>query len=107
MGETIRRVPTSKPAGLFKTPITQTTKKEKRAIPFIITSAVREVERRGISEVGIYRVSGSATDMAKLKRAYESNPYEAEQLLNECDIHSVAGILKQYLRDLPESIFTK
>ena len=49
--ETIRRVPTSKPAGLFKTPITQTTKKEKRAVPFIITSAVREVERRGIAEV--------------------------------------------------------
>lgn len=104
--ETIRRVPTSKPAGLFKTPITQTTKKEKRAVPFIITSAVREVERRGIAEVGIYRVNGSAVDMGRLKRAYESNPYEAEQLLKECDIHAVAGILKQYLRDLPECIFT-
>ena len=44
--------------------------------------------------------------MARLKRAYESNPYEAEQLLKECDIHAVAGILKQYLRDLPECIFT-
>jgi len=104
--ETIRRVPTAKPTGLFKTSINQTTKKEKRAVPFIITSAVREVERRGITEVGIYRVSGSATDMAKLKRAYESNPYEAEQLLKECDVHAVAGILKQYLRDLPECIFT-
>ena len=104
--ETIRRVPAAKPTGLFRTSISQTTKKEKRAIPFIITSAVREVERRGITEVGIYRVSGSATDMARLKRAYESNPYEAEQLLKECDVHAVAGILKQYLRDLPESIFT-
>jgi len=104
--ETIRRVPTAKPTGLFKTSIQQTTKKEKRAVPFIITSSVREVERRGITEVGIYRVSGSATDMARLKRAYESNPYEAEQLLKECDVHAVAGILKQYLRDLPECIFT-
>jgi hypothetical protein len=40
------------PAGLFKAPIQQTTKREKRAVPFIITSAVREVERRGITEVG-------------------------------------------------------
>ena len=104
--QTIRRVPAAKPTGLFKTSISQTTKKEKRAIPFIITSTVREVERRGVGEVGIYRVSGSATDMARLKRAYESNPYEAEQLLKECDVHAVAGILKQYLRDLPESIFT-
>jgi len=104
--ETTRRVPQSKPAGLFKTQIQQTTKKEKRAVPFIITSCVREVERRGINEVGIYRVSGSSADMARLKKAYETNPYEAEQLLKECDIHSVAGILKQYLRDLPESLFT-
>ena len=104
--ETIRRVPQSKPAGLFKTPIQATTKKEKRAVPFIITSTVREVERRGITEVGVYRVSGSSADMARLKKAYETNPYEAEQLLKECDIHSVAGILKQYLRELPECIFT-
>ena len=51
-----------------------------------------------IRQVGIYRVNGSAVDMGRLKRAFESNPYEAEQLLKECDIHAVAGILKQYLR---------
>ena len=43
-------------------------------------------------------MNGSAVDMGRLKRAFESNPYEAEQLLKECDIHAVAGILKQYLR---------
>ena len=105
--ETIRRVPNTKStAGLFGAPIQACTKKEKRAVPFIITSCVREVERRGITEVGIYRVSGSAVDVSKLKKAYEQNPYEAEQLLKECDIHSVAGTLKLFLRDLPESLFT-
>ena len=89
-----------------RTDISVSAKREKRAVPFIVTSCVREVERRGISEVGIYRVSGSAVDVAKLKKAYESNPYEAEQMLKECDIHSVAGTLKLYLRDLPESLFT-
>ena len=92
--------------GLFGTPISVTCRKEKRAVPFIITSCVREVERRGITEIGIYRVSGSTPDVQKLKKAYENNPYEAEQLLKECDIHSVAGTLKLYLRDLPESLFT-
>ena len=53
--ETMRRVPTNKATGLFGTPIAITCKKEKRAVPFIITSCVREVERRGISEIGIYR----------------------------------------------------
>lgn len=32
--------------------------------------------------------------------------YEAEQLLKEVDIHSVTGILKSYLRELPEALFT-
>ena len=105
--ETIRRVPNTKStAGLFGTPIQISTKKEMRPVPFIITSCVREVERRGITEVGIYRVSGSAVDVSRLKKAFEHNPYEAEQLLKECDIHSVAGTLKLYLRDLPESLFT-
>lgn len=71
-----------------------------------MSACVREVERRGMTEVGIYRVSGSASDVAKLKKSFETNAYEAEQLLKEVDIHSVTGILKSYLRDLPEALFT-
>lgn len=32
--------------------------------------------------------------------------YEAEQLLKDVDIHSVTGIFKSYLRELPETLFT-
>ncbi|ODN05287.1 Active breakpoint cluster region-related protein [Orchesella cincta] len=103
---TIRRVPTAKPSGLFGAKITQVCKREKRQIPFILTSCVREAERRGINEVGIYRVSGSASDVSRLKKAFETNSYEAEQLLKEVDIHSVTGTLKLYLRELPEALFT-
>jgi len=79
-----------------------------------------------MNEVGIYRVSGSASDLQKLKKSFESSKspkkyflfhinliyflsldaYEAEQLLKEVDIHSVTGILKSYLRELPEALFT-
>lgn len=48
-------------------------RREKRDIPFIVTSCIREVERRGMLEVGIYRVSGSASDLARLKKAFESS----------------------------------
>lgn len=103
---TLRRVPTSKPGALFGAKMNQVLKREKRDIPFIISACIREVERRGMAEVGIYRVSGSASDLAKLKKSFESNAYEAEQLLKEVDIHSVTGILKSYLRELPEALFT-
>lgn len=84
-----------------------------------------------MNEVGIYRVSGSASDLQKLKKSFESSEfffnlesywndgimlylfnalftdaYEAEQLLKEVDIHSVTGNLKSYLRELPEALFT-
>lgn len=106
-------------------------RREKRNIPFIISACIREVERRGMYEIGVYRVSGSASDLAKLKKSFETSKcgrcdwffeifilffcsfvhsfadnYEAEQLLKEVDIHSVTGILKSYLRELPEALFT-
>lgn len=37
---------------------------------------------------------------------FVSDAYEAEQLLKEVDIHSVTGVLKLYLRELPEALFT-
>ncbi|GAB0093247.1 active breakpoint cluster region-related protein [Sergentomyia squamirostris] len=102
----LRRVPTSKPGALFGSKMQQVVKREKRNTPFIISACIREVERRGMAEVGIYRVSGSASDLMRLRKSFETNPYEAEQLLKEVDIHSVTGILKSYLRELPEALFT-
>lgn len=103
---TLRRVPSAKPQGLFGAKIQQVCKREKRDVPFIVTACVREVERRGVGEVGLYRVSGSASDLAKLRKSFESNSYEAEQLLKEVDVHSVTGVLKLYLREMPEALFT-
>lgn len=102
----LRRVPAGKVGSLFGEKIQAVCKRQKRNIPFIITACIREVERRGMSEVGIYRVSGSQSDITKLKKSFETNSYEAEQLLKEVDIHSVTGILKLYLRELPEALFT-
>ncbi|XP_018577820.1 active breakpoint cluster region-related protein [Anoplophora glabripennis] len=102
----LRRVPTGKIGALFGEKIQAVCKRQKRNVPFIVTACIREVERRGMSEVGIYRVSGSALDISKLKKSFETNSYEAEQLLKEVDIHSVTGILKLYLRELPEALFT-
>ncbi|XP_022919378.1 active breakpoint cluster region-related protein isoform X2 [Onthophagus taurus] len=102
----LRRVPTGKTGALFGEKIQQVCRRQKRDIPFIVCACIREVERRGMGEVGIYRVSGSVSDLQRLKKSFESNSYEAEQLLKEVDIHSVTGVLKLYLRELPEALFT-
>ena len=52
------RFPAGKVYGAFGVPIQAVAKKEKSEIPYLIVGCVREVERRGMKEVGIYRVSG-------------------------------------------------
>lgn len=43
---------------------------------------IEEVEKRGIDEVGIYRISGVATDIQALKAAFDtSKPFLTPSLL--------------------------
>lgn len=99
------RVPHAKLCSTFGMDITQVCKKEKTNVPLLIQLCVNEVERRGMREVGIYRMSGTSTDIQRLKKAFETNPYVAELLLRDIDINSVTGFLKTYLRELPEGLF--
>lgn len=42
-------------------------------VPHVVRCCVEEVERRGMDEVGIYRVSGGALDISTLKAAFDSS----------------------------------
>ena len=54
---------------------------EQRRYPFIIQETAAEVERRGMSEVGIYRVNGAASEIKKLRQMFETCPRQAKQQL--------------------------
>lgn len=42
-------------------------------MPHVVRCCVEEVERRGMDEVGIYRISGATNDIAELKTAFDSS----------------------------------
>lgn len=42
-------------------------------VPHVVRCCVEEVERRGMDEVGIYRISGGAGDISTLKAAFNSS----------------------------------
>lgn len=44
-------------------------------MPYIVRQCLEEIERRGMEEVGIYRVSGVATDIQALKTAFDTSEY--------------------------------
>ncbi|CAH1155850.1 unnamed protein product [Phaedon cochleariae] len=78
------------------------------SIPIIIKRCVEEVERRGLDIIGLYRLCGSATKKRILREAFERNSRSVDLSPdNVPDINVITGVLKDYLRELPEPLFTK
>lgn len=93
-------------SGVFGFPMDVVAKRERHDIPLIVQTCVDEVEKRGLTEVGIYRVAGVLRDVQELRVAFDTDYLQAQQLASETDIHAVAGLLKRYFRELPDPLFT-
>ncbi|XP_058812130.1 rho GTPase-activating protein 100F isoform X2 [Topomyia yanbarensis] len=77
-------------------------------VPIILRRCVEEVERRGLDIIGLYRLCGSATKKRLLREAFERNSRAVELTPDHVpDINVITGVLKDYLRELPEPLFTK
>ncbi|XP_049301720.1 rho GTPase-activating protein 100F isoform X2 [Anopheles funestus] len=77
-------------------------------VPIILRRCVEEVERRGLDIIGLYRLCGSATKKRLLREAFERNSRAVELTPEHVpDINVITGVLKDYLRELPEPLFTK
>lgn len=102
----LKRMPSRKQSGVFGVKINAVTKRERSKVPLIVRQCVEEIERRGMEEVGIYRVSGVATDIQALKAAFDTNNKDVSLMMSEMDVNAIAGTLKLYFRELPEPLFT-
>uniref|UniRef100_A0A3Q3XFZ8 Uncharacterized protein n=1 Tax=Mola mola TaxID=94237 RepID=A0A3Q3XFZ8_MOLML len=102
----LKKMPSRKPMGVFGVKISTVTKRERSKVPYIVRQCLEEIERRGMEEVGIYRVSGVATDIQSLKTAFDTNHKDVSVMMSEMDVNAIAGTLKLYFRELPEPLFT-
>lgn len=73
-------------------------------VPEIVIKCIDEVERRGLSEVGIYRVPGAERSVKELKEKFTQG--KLPDLRKVDDIHVVCGLLKDFLRNLAEPLVT-
>lgn len=77
-------------------------------VPIVLRRCVEEVERRGLDIIGLYRLCGSATKKRLLREAFERNSRAVELTPEHVpDINVITGVLKDYLRELPEPLFTR
>uniref|UniRef100_A0A2I3H9N2 RalA-binding protein 1 n=1 Tax=Nomascus leucogenys TaxID=61853 RepID=A0A2I3H9N2_NOMLE len=73
-------------------------------LPAVFRECIDYVEKYGMKCEGIYRVSGIKSKVDELKAAYDR---EESTNLEDYEPNTVASLLKQYLRDLPENLLTK
>ncbi|XP_041821379.1 breakpoint cluster region protein isoform X2 [Chelmon rostratus] len=89
---------------VFCVPIETVAQQEGVLVPHVVRCCVEEVERRGMDEVGIYRVSGTTSDISVLKATFNTNLREAVTRLRSAEVNVVSGVLKLYFRELPEPL---
>lgn len=92
---------------VFGVDLTTLVRARKTNRPFVVDKCVSEIEARGLTVEGIYRISGFADEMDSLRMALERDGENADISANVYDnINVVAGILKLYFRHLPIPLIT-
>lgn len=74
-------------------------------VPSLIVHCIKEVESRGLTEVGIYRIPGSDKEVKGLKEKFLKGK-GVPNLAQVPDIHVICGTLKEFLRSLKEPLST-
>lgn len=74
-------------------------------VPAIVIHCINEVEARGLTEKGIYRLSGSDKEVKELKEKFLRGR-GTPNLSIISDIHAICGCLKDFLRSLSEPLLT-
>ncbi|KAF3081598.1 rho GTPase-activating protein [Orbilia oligospora] len=75
-------------------------------VPYVVEMMLGEVERRGLEEVGIYRVPGATSSIGALKAALDS---EVDVRMDDdrwFDINAIAGCFKLFMREMPNSLLS-
>ena len=73
-------------------------------VPPVVTDTIEYIMRKGLKEEGIFRIGGSHQVLQDYKQRYNSGA--KIEFSQELDVNNVSGVLKMYLRELPEHLFT-
>ncbi|RXN33608.1 unconventional myosin-IXb-like isoform X1 [Labeo rohita] len=74
------------------------------SVPFVMEKMLVHVEMNGLYTEGIYRKSGSACRAKELHHLLEKDPQSVS--LDNYPIHTITGLVKQWLRELPDPLMT-
>uniref|UniRef100_A0A8C9YYT8 Myosin IXA n=1 Tax=Sander lucioperca TaxID=283035 RepID=A0A8C9YYT8_SANLU len=77
---------------------------DERTVPLVVEKLINYIEMHGLYTEGIYRKSGSTNKIKELKQGLDT---DADSMnLDDYNIHVIASVFKQWLRDLPNPLMT-
>uniref|UniRef100_A0A3Q1BP98 Myosin IXA n=1 Tax=Amphiprion ocellaris TaxID=80972 RepID=A0A3Q1BP98_AMPOC len=77
---------------------------DERTVPLVVEKLINYIEMHGLYTEGIYRKSGSTNKIKELKQGLDTDVDSMN--LDDYNIHVIASVFKQWLRDLPNPLMT-
>uniref|UniRef100_A0A5K3EH32 Rho-GAP domain-containing protein n=1 Tax=Mesocestoides corti TaxID=53468 RepID=A0A5K3EH32_MESCO len=93
--------------GIFGTHLSEAfafTSPEMKYVPRVVFQTAEFIRQNGLTADGIFRKCGARHVIDELCEAYDTAQPDPILRVGEHDAHAAAGVLKQYLRELPEPV---
>ncbi|KAG9288682.1 hypothetical protein G9A89_004301 [Geosiphon pyriformis] len=96
------------PRNIFGVDLAEQMERDGHELPLIVVKCAEAIEKHGLDSQGIYRLTGATLQIQKLKILFDRNAEAVDLNAEEyiIDINCIAALLKLWLRDLPEPLFT-
>ncbi|XP_028270822.1 rho GTPase-activating protein 25 [Parambassis ranga] len=103
---TLRRVIGVPTSGVFGKSLMDIVTYEQRfgphMVPILVQKCVEFIKEHGLDEEGIFRLPGQDNAVKQFRDAFDAG--ERPSFPSDTDVHTVASLLKLYLRELPEPV---
>ncbi|XP_068166774.1 rho GTPase-activating protein 25 isoform X2 [Antennarius striatus] len=103
---TLRKVIGVPTSGVFGKGLMDTVTYEQRfgprTVPILVQKCVEFIKEHGLNEEGIFRLPGQDNAVKQFRDAFDAG--ERPSFPSDTDVHTVASLLKLYLRELPEPV---
>ncbi|KAF4074174.1 hypothetical protein AMELA_G00236500 [Ameiurus melas] len=73
-----------------------------RSVPMLVEKCAEFIKEHGLDEEGIFRLPGQENQVKHFREAFDAG--ERPSFPGDTDVHTVASLLKLYLRELPEPV---
>ncbi|KAI7895986.1 Rho GTPase activation protein [Mucor mucedo] len=96
-----------KPYPVFGVDLTKLMQRDGQEVPMVVVKCAEAIEASGLKTVGLYRISGTSTQIQRLKGIFDRSCASVDLSTEEngSDVNNITSLLKLWFRELPDPLF--